>query len=77
MTVQVGDAAPFSAEDLAWCQLLPKVELHAHLNGSLRDETIRQLVADKVLTTVTVQDVDNITSKGGVHGIMRGRHKAW
>ncbi|KAL6072907.1 Adenosine deaminase like [Balamuthia mandrillaris] len=26
-----------------WCRLLPKVELHAHLNGSLRDQTVLEL----------------------------------
>ena len=37
------DAAtePFTPEQLAFCRALPKVELHAHLNGCIRDSTIR------------------------------------
>ena len=30
--------------DLSFCQKLPKVELHAHANGSLSDETVSQLL---------------------------------
>ena len=30
---------------LAFCQALPKVELHAHLNGSISDETLEVLNA--------------------------------
>ena len=33
--------AGVSDEDWAWCRALPKVELHAHLNGSVRDQTLR------------------------------------
>ncbi len=29
------------AETLEFCRQLPKVELHAHLNGCVRDETLR------------------------------------
>lgn len=32
---------------LHFCGRLPKVELHAHLNGSLRDATIRFARADR------------------------------
>ena len=31
----------YTEQQLRFCKLLPKVELHAHLNGSLRDSTIR------------------------------------
>ena len=34
-------AALYTEETLRFCQALPKVELHAHLNGSIRDATIR------------------------------------
>jgi hypothetical protein len=34
-------AALYTEETLRFCQGLPKVELHAHLNGSIRDATIR------------------------------------
>lgn len=32
-------------EDLAWAQKLPKIELHAHLNGSIRRSTLQELAA--------------------------------
>ena len=35
---------PYDEEQLEFCQALPKVELHAHLNGSLRDTTVRCVV---------------------------------
>ena len=31
----------FTEEQLSFCRSLPKIELHAHLNGALRDQTIR------------------------------------
>eukprot|EP00271_Cylindrocystis_brebissonii_P020797 TRINITY_DN7072_c0_g1_i4.p1 TRINITY_DN7072_c0_g1~~TRINITY_DN7072_c0_g1_i4.p1 ORF type:complete len:345 (-),score=37.17 TRINITY_DN7072_c0_g1_i4:143-1177(-) len=39
--------APFNTWDgrLEFCKKLPKCELHAHLNGSIRDSTIRELAA--------------------------------
>ena len=33
----------FSPEQLAFCRALPKVELHAHLNGSIRESTMVEL----------------------------------
>lgn len=40
----VGGAAAaelYSEAQLAFCRALPKIELHAHLNGSIRESTIR------------------------------------
>lgn len=34
---------------LAFCKALPKVELHAHLNGSVRPTTLKQLALEKGL----------------------------
>lgn len=34
---------PIDAALLAFCQRLPKVELHAHLNGSIRERTLHEL----------------------------------
>jgi adenosine deaminase len=31
----------YRPEQLEFCQALPKIELHAHLNGSIRDATLR------------------------------------
>ena len=31
----------YTEEQLSFCRTLPKIELHAHLNGSLRDQTIK------------------------------------
>ncbi len=35
------DTLPFSPSALDFCRRLPKVELHAHLNGSIPDEVLR------------------------------------
>lgn len=36
------------AEELKeWCRCLPKVELHAHLNGSIRDATLLELARER------------------------------
>ena len=35
------EVLPYSADQLRFCQALPKIELHAHLNGSIRESTIR------------------------------------
>ena len=36
-----------SAALLAFCRRLPKVELHAHLNGSLRESTLLELASER------------------------------
>ena len=38
---QMTEMLPYSADQLRFCQALPKIELHAHLNGSIRESTIR------------------------------------
>lgn len=46
---QAGHAALDEAEVrswLPWCRSLPKIELHAHLNGSIRSSTLLELAAD-------------------------------
>ncbi|KAK2078495.1 hypothetical protein QBZ16_003335 [Prototheca wickerhamii] len=49
--------AGVSDEDWAWCRALPKVELHAHLNGSVRDQTLRELAAEQGKPYVPAIDV--------------------
>ncbi|XP_074560123.1 N6-mAMP deaminase [Curcuma longa] len=51
-------------ELLEWCKLLPKIELHAHLNGSVRDSTLLELA--KVLGDKGVIDFEDV-----VHVIMK------
>lgn len=55
----------YSEEQLAFCRSLPKVELHAHLNGSIRDATIRFL---RTRTCCAQQQgVGQALSEGGSH----------
>ncbi|KAF8679026.1 hypothetical protein HU200_045779 [Digitaria exilis] len=49
-----------------WCVALPKVELHAHLNGSVRNSTLLELakqLADKGL--IVFEDVKDVIMKNG------------
>lgn len=49
-----------------WCQLIPKIELHAHLNGSIRDSTLLELA--KVLGEkgdIVFEDVKDVIMKFG------------
>lgn len=49
-----------------WCVLLPKVELHAHLNGSVRDSTLLELakqLGDKGV--IVFEDVKDVIMKNG------------
>lgn len=39
------DAPLFTPQQLSFCQELPKIELHAHLNGCVRAEVIAELAA--------------------------------
>ncbi|KAL4436777.1 hypothetical protein ABPG75_003916 [Micractinium tetrahymenae] len=43
------DFAPYSNSTLAFCKALPKVELNAHLNGTVRDSTIKELAGALML----------------------------
>lgn len=40
---------PFVPPSLEWIRSLPKAEMHAHLSGSVRDETIRQMFTEEAL----------------------------
>lgn len=44
-----------------WCELIPKIELHAHLNGSIRDSTLLELAKELgekgVIVFADVKDV--------------------
>ncbi|KAL4854539.1 Adenosine deaminase-like protein [Chlorella vulgaris] len=47
----------YRPEQLEFCQSLPKIELHAHLNGSIRDATLRELAAQLNGTSISMPDV--------------------
>ena len=49
-------AEMYTEETLRFCQALPKVELHAHLNGSIRDATIRHGRARRLLAVGSAAD---------------------
>eukprot|EP00854_Cymbomonas_tetramitiformis_P015280 gene15280-18077_t len=50
---------------LEFCQALPKIELHAHLNGSIRNSTIRELAASKGdAVGLAREDILKITEDG-------------
>jgi adenosine deaminase len=48
-----------------WCHELPKCELHAHLSGSIRDETLAEFLHDADDPTVHRQAAPLINSKTG------------
>lgn len=41
-----------------WCHRMPKVELHAHLHGCIRHDTLRELMADKMHIDWEVTSID-------------------
>ncbi|XP_031473591.1 N6-mAMP deaminase-like isoform X1 [Nymphaea colorata] len=50
--------------DMEWCLALPKIELHAHLNGSVRDATLLELAKDLGNKGVLVfSDVEHVIKK--------------
>mmetsp|Transcript_26097 Transcript_26097/g.49276 ORF Transcript_26097/g.49276 Transcript_26097/m.49276 type:complete len:351 (-) Transcript_26097:333-1385(-) len=50
---------------LRYCQSLPKIELHAHLNGSIRDDTLRELaMAEDSTVDLLMEDVIKLTNRG-------------
>ena len=40
--MQEGLSRLYTPEQLAFCRALPKIELHAHLNGSIPADTLRR-----------------------------------
>ena len=48
-----------SQEQLAFCASLPKIELHAHLNGSIRGATIRWRSFRNLLSKLSTEFVTN------------------
>ena len=49
-------ALPYAEEQLRFCRQLPKIELHAHLNGSIRDSTIRREARGCLAMSPSVQN---------------------
>ncbi|XP_078447735.1 adenosine/AMP deaminase family protein [Wolffia australiana] len=55
-----------SRELKAWCLALPKIELHAHLNGSIRNSTLLELARDLGEKGIIVfEDVAHIITNSG------------
>lgn len=43
VVADAGESRSYTQSDLQWAQGIPKVELHAHLNGSIRRSTLQEL----------------------------------
>ena len=52
-----------------WCKSIPKVELHAHLNGSISDSTIKILL-ERVKDTELKNKLTQQLEKCGQHSTM-------
>ncbi|CAL9057548.1 N6-mAMP deaminase-like isoform X1 [Musa acuminata AAA Group] len=51
---------------MEWCRELPKIELHAHLNGSVRDSTLLELAKDLgEKGVIAFEDVVHVIMKNG------------
>ncbi|KAI3456430.1 hypothetical protein Pfo_013093 [Paulownia fortunei] len=49
---------------MEWCVSMPKIELHAHLNGSIRDSTLRELARELgEKGTIVFSDVEHVILK--------------
>ena len=53
---------------LAFCRALPKVELHAHLHGSIRDATLAELAAARPGATATERATDVALCRAAAYG---------
>jgi len=67
MTEKAGD----TLEDcVSWCKKLPKVELHAHLNGSIRTSTWKELAIAKLGHDATMH-VDDEAARSSIENCFR------
>uniref|UniRef100_A0A0C9RW55 TSA: Wollemia nobilis Ref_Wollemi_Transcript_9671_1593 transcribed RNA sequence n=1 Tax=Wollemia nobilis TaxID=56998 RepID=A0A0C9RW55_9CONI len=61
MSMDVGSAEMGMDE---WCRRVPKVELHAHLNGSIRDSTLLELARERSKKgDLVLSDVEGVILK--------------
>ncbi|KAL3820685.1 hypothetical protein ACJIZ3_006590 [Penstemon smallii] len=50
--------------EMEWCVSMPKIELHAHLNGSIRDSTLLELAKELgEKGTIVFSEVEHVLSK--------------
>lgn len=78
-------AQPYTEEQLDFCRRLPKVERHAHLNGSVRQSTLQELyektsegtsTSSAASVAIAKGDTRNLSEMfavfGVVHRVVRG-----
>ncbi|PSC76982.1 Adenosine deaminase [Micractinium conductrix] len=53
----------YTQGQLDFCRRIPKIELHAHLNGSVRDSTIRELSTGLEGGAVSLPDLQRLTQQ--------------